>query len=534
MHAMKSSYHAQRPSRLTLSSQPSQPSQPSLPSLPSLPTLPSLPAQSSQRPKPSRPLLPLVFSLSLLAGCAVGPDYHGAPDAAPKTGQAHAFVRQPAAGVSPAAAPAQWWRTLNDAQLTALIEAALAHNPDVHAAQARLRQSRAQLRQQEAKQLPTSSATVAALRTSMPDSGFTSGGPLTLYTANFDASWELDLFGGTRRAVEAASAEADAVDADLADTQVSLAAEVAQTYIGLRDQQQRLRLAQASADLQQRMLDLTLQRRAAGTAADVDVERLTTQVQTTRATLVPLDAQISESLDRLAVLTGQEPGQLDSALAPVGTLPELPATVDVGEPAALLRHRPDIRAAERRLASAYAQIGEHTADLFPKVSLFGTLGFSADTPGHLLRKSNLSWVGVPYLQWNVLDFGRTRSAIHAAEAGRDEAQAKYAHTVLQALQDANGALSRYGHQREHLERLRLVQTSSRRAAELTRQRYRAGTTTLIDLLDTQRSEFAAQQDVVAGQAELLDDFVSLQKSLGLGWSQDASGQPPMTNGRDSG
>lgn len=452
-----------------------------------------------------------LLALSLfLGGCAVGPDYPGVQE---QTASA-AFVRQPAQGVSSEQAPADWWHALNDPQLDALIAAALAHNPDLHAAQARLRQSRAQLRQQQAQQLPKSSATVAVVQTNQAQTGST-----TLYSAGFDATWELDLFGGTRRAVEAASAEAQAVEADLADTQVSLAAEVAQSYIGLRDQQQRLQLAQSSADLQQRMLDLTQQRRSAGTAADVDTERLTTQVETTRAALVPLQSQIAESLDRLAVLTGKPPGELDGELAGIKPLPQLPQTVAVGDPASLLRRRPDIRAAERRLASAYAQIGEHTADLFPKVSLFGSLGFSADTPGHLLRSSNRNWVGVPYLQWNLLDFGRTLSAIHVAEAGRDEAQAKYESAVLQALQDANSALSRYGHQREHLQRLMQVERSSHRAADLTRQRYRAGTATLIDLLDTQRAEFAAQQDVVAGQAELLNDYASVQKSLGLGWQQ---------------
>jgi outer membrane protein TolC len=187
----------------------------------------------------------------------------------------------------------------------------------------------------------------------------------------------------------------------------------------------------------------------------------------------------------------------------------------------MLKQRPDIRSAERRLASANAQIGEHTADLFPKVTLFGDISFSAATPGHLVRKENFSWVGVPYLQWNLLDFGRTRGAINAAQASRDEAAAKYTHAVLAALQDANTALSRYGHQREHLVRLEQVQGYAERSAVLTRQRYGAGVATLIDLLDTQRSEFAAQQDVVAGQAELLQDFVSLQKSLGLGWQAGA-------------
>ncbi|MBK5044593.1 TolC family protein, partial [Enterococcus faecium] len=176
------------------------------------------------------------------------------------------------------------------------------------------------------------------------------------------------LFGGTRRAVEAASAQAEAVDADLADTQVSIAAEVANAYVDLRDQQQRLALSQRTAELQQKMLELTQQRRARGVAADADIERLTTQVENTRASLIPLDAQVTESLDRLAILTGRAPGALDAALsAPDVPLPTLPGSVAIGDPAALLKQRPDIRAAERRLASTNAQIGEHVADYFPKV-----------------------------------------------------------------------------------------------------------------------------------------------------------------------
>ncbi len=233
----------------------------------------------------------------------------------------------------------------------------------------------------------------------------------------------------------------------------------------------------------------------------------------------PLDAQVSESLDRLAVLTGQAPGALDQELSSLRAMPALPASVPVGDPGSLLQQRPDIRAAERRLASSNAQIGEHTADYFPKVSLLGDLGFSAADPGHLVRKTNFSWIGVPYLQWNVLDFGRTLGSVRNAEASRDEADARYTQTVLAALQDANTALSRYGHQREHLATLEQVQASADRSATLMRQRYVAGTSTLIDLLDTQQLQFTAQQNVVAGQAELLKDFVSLQKSLGLGWRE---------------
>jgi NodT family efflux transporter outer membrane factor (OMF) lipoprotein len=478
--------------------------------------------------RPSAPLfLTLLASVCAISACTVGPDYAGAPQVAPDAARAANFVRAASVGVVSTRAPSQWWLALNDPQLNLLIDAALVHNPDIHAAQARLRESRAQLQNQQANGMPKGSVDAAALRLRQPNlsalsssqgsSSSSGGGPLQLYTAGFDATWEIDLFGGTRRAVEAATAEADAVDADLADTQVSLAAEVAQAYVDLRDEQQRLTLAQRSAEIEQRMLTLTQQRRAHGTAADVDVERLTTQVENTRATLTPLDEQVEASLDQLAVLTGQAPGALDQELSALRPMPALPASVPVGDPASMLQQRPDIRAAERRLASSNAQIGEHKADFFPKVTLFGDIGYTAADPGHLLRKSNFSWIGAPYLQWNVLDFGRTLSSVYSAEASRDEADAKYAHTVLAALQDANTSLSRYGHQREHLATLQQVQASADRSATLMRQRYTAGASSLIDLLDTQRTQFSAQQNVVAGQAELLKDFVSLQKSLGLGW-----------------
>ena len=475
--------------------------------------------------RPSSIALVAVVLLSALSGCTVGPDYHGAPPVAQDARSSATFVRAPAAGTTATPAPNQWWLAFNDPQLNDLIAAAFAHSPDVHIAQARLRESRSQLQKQRANELPKISGDAAALRMRSPDlSSLSSGsstssgrGPLQLYTAGFDATWEIDLFGGTRRAIEAASADAEAVDADLADTQVSLAAEVAQVYIELRDQQTRLELARRQAETEQKMLTLTQQRRERGTAADLDVERLSTQVENTRATLIPLDAQLTDSLDRLAVLTGREPGALDQQLAGTRPLPALPGTVAIGDPSAMLQQRPDIRAAERRLASSNAQIGEHIADFFPKVTLLGDIGFSAGDPGHLVRKNNFSWITAPYLQWNAFDFGRTLGSVHAAEASRDEAEARYTKAVLGALQDANSSLSRYGHQRDHVVTLQKVETSASHSATLMRQRYSAGVATLIDLLDTQREEFTAQQNVVAGQAELLKDFVSLQKSLGIGW-----------------
>jgi NodT family efflux transporter outer membrane factor (OMF) lipoprotein len=288
----------------------------------------------------------------------------------------------------------------------------------------------------------------------------------------------------------------------------------------MRDQQQRIALVRESAELEERILTLTQQRREQGVASDLDVERIRTQVENTRETLIPLDAQITESLDQLAVLTGREPGALDIELTTAGQLPALPATVAVGDPAALLRKRPDIRAAEWRLVSANAQIGEHEADWFPKLTLIGDLGFTASDPGHLLRSNNFTWVGAPLLQWNGLDFGRTKAKVDQAKAGFDEAEAKYESTVLSALRDANVALSRYGHQRDNVVSLRNVETSATRAATLTQQRYQAGTSSALDWLDAERTRFSAQQNRISGDADLIKDYVALQKSLGLGWLHD--------------
>ncbi|MHC1481195.1 efflux transporter outer membrane subunit [Frateuria aurantia] len=466
-----------------------------------------------------------------LAGCTVGPDYRGAPAVARPALQASLYVRSPSQGVRSGPAPSRWWLALNDPQLNALIDAAFAHSPDLQQASDRVLESRAQLAQQHAAQLPKVSGDVMALRMREPDvaalegrgasgagGGSSSGrGALDFYSGAFDASWEADIFGGQRRAVESASATAQAVAADLADAQVSLAAEVAQAYIDLRDQQSRLALARQSAALQQQTLELIRQRRARGIGTDADVEQQQTQVQNTRANLIPLDEQITESLDQLAVLTGQPPGALDRQLAIPGALPRIPAEVLVPDPSKLLQQRPDIRAAERRLAASHAEIGQHIADLFPKVTLLGVLGSSGDNPGHLFQKSALTWIGAPYLQWDILDFGRIRSQIRQAKASRDEASAHYVQTVLQALQDANKALSRYGHQRDSVQRMAQIEASASHSAELMQQRYMAGASSLIDLLDAERSLYTAQQNRIQGQGELLKDFVSIQKSLGLGW-----------------
>lgn len=458
----------------------------------------------------------VALGVSVLSGCTLGPSYHGPPDVAPRALKAPAFRRAPPGAVSSAPALARWWQTLHDGQLTQLIETGLASSPDVQAAEARVLEARAGLRGQERSALPSGSAAASYLHISLPSTPLGLS-DLGLYNLGFDATWEADLFGGTRRAIESASAQAQAAAADLADTHVQLSAEIAQAYINLRDVQQRITLVRQSADLEQQVLSLTQERRAQGVASDIDVERIRTQVESTQSQVIPLDGQITEAEDELAVLTGQAPGALDADLATPKPLPALPATLPVGNPAALIRQRPDIRAAEWRLVSQNAQIGQREADWFPKLTLLGDLGLSSAVPGELVQRQSFMWAGVPILQWNVLDFGRTKARVDQARAGLQEARALYESTVLGALRDANVALSRYGHQRQNVVNLRAVEASATRTAQLTQQRYRAGASSALDWLDAERTRFAAEQNRIAAEAELLRDFVALQKSLGLGW-----------------
>lgn len=478
----------------------------------------------------------------VLSGCTVGPDYKGPPQVI--AGGRHSFKRGANVQAPDRQLDQHWWLALDDPELDRLELAALSANADLEAARARLRESRAQLRAQQADLRPNTGTSALYLHThggtNAIGSSLLGGSPsaalaqgdaaanensspaglnsdLNLYDVGFDATWEIDLFGAQRRAVQSAAAAAQARQADVADTLVSLTADVAQAYISLRDVQHRAKLAQASANLQSRMLALTRRRQEGGTASSLDVERVDTQVEQTRADLVPLRGQIDQQLDRLAILTNHMPGELDADLAAAGPLPLPPATVAVGDPALLIRRRPDICAAERQIAAQNALIGEHLADYFPKVELLGNIGFVSTDIGQLFNGNSFAAVVAPVLQWKPFDFGRTRAAVDQARAGRAEALANYRGTVLKALDDAETSLSRYGTQQEDVHVLQRVMDSADHAARLQRQRYDGGTATLIDTLDTERQRVSAEQALAQAQAGLTQDYVALQKSLGLGW-----------------
>lgn len=465
----------------------------------------------------------VIAGAALPATAAVGPDYKGPPVAAPVSTAASHFHRAAGAQAVTAPPPARWWDGLNDPLLSRLVDEALAGSPTIREAKAKVCAARARLGGSKAQLLPSGGAAAQEISARLPG-GVLAGQDgsdtnLNLYSAGFDASWELDLFGGKRRAVEEARAEAQAQLADLADAQVQLAAEVGQAYVNLRDAQTRLALAHEAVELQRQILDVTRERKARGAAADGDVERVQTGLEQAEAEIAPLSGQIDQFRDQLAVLTGREPGALDAELAAAAPAPTPPSATPVGDPAGLLRRRPDIRAAERNLAARDAVIGEHVADYFPKVSLMGEIGFSGADIGHGFGAGQFSALGGPSLSWSIFNFPRIRAEVKGAKADRDAAAARYEAVVLTALQDAEGSLSRYGAQRQSLVSLGRAEVSATRAADIIRGRYQAGTANLIDTLDAQCQQIQARQALAEGQAALTDDYIAMQKSLGLGWGE---------------
>lgn len=468
-----------------------------------------------------------LLSFALLAACAaVGPDYHGPPG----TAASSSFVRGRDLAAADGQPLAQWWTALGDAELDALVARALKSSPTLPVAEARLRGARAAFSLARANEAPNASASALYAHARLPGlllpgANGSSPSSLNLYNVGFDASWEIDLFGGIRRASEAAQASVGAAEAQLADAQVSLSAEVAQAYVNLRAAQARLALSAAAIERQQRALELTVRREAGGTASRLDVARLRNQLEVTRADVAPLEAQRDAYSDELAFLVGAPPGALDAELSAQAPLPLPPAQVAVGNPADLLRRRPDIRAAERQLAARSAAIGQAEAARFPRLSLLGLIGIGGTTPSSLSQLDDFTALAAPQLRWNFLDFGRGAARVRQAEAQRDQADAQYRAAVLGALRDAEDALSRFSRRRVTVATAARAKEAADEAAMLMGARLRAGTASLIELLDAERQQIAAEQNLLAAEAGLTGDFVSLQKALGLGWSGEQGKGP---------
>jgi NodT family efflux transporter outer membrane factor (OMF) lipoprotein len=392
-----------------------------------------------------------------------------------------------------------------------------------HAPRRRRRSSeaRAEVKLQFANLLPNGTGSALDARAHLPPLGGLPGGgtssDLDLYSDSFNASWEIDIFGGQRRALEAAHDSAGGSVANLQDVQVSLSAEVATAYINLRDRQQRLALLNRALALQEKSLALAKQRYDDGTATKLDLNRVQDQLESTRANRAPLEAERDVYLNELATLIGEEPGALDATLRASRRVPLPPARVNVGDPASLLQRRPDIRAAERTLAADTAKIGQAEAKRFPSVQFMGIIGLGGTKASDLSNFANLTTLLAPQISWNFLDFGRNKARVREAEGVRDEAEAQYRRTVLNALRDAEDSLARFGYGRERVATLARAKKAADQAASLAFERYEAGAATLTDVLDTQRQQINAEQDLAQAVAQMSSYYVAINKALGLGW-----------------
>jgi multidrug efflux system outer membrane protein len=444
----------------------------------------------------------------VLVGCAVGPNYRQ-PQAAPVI--ARNLNEQQFTSVAP---PTNWWQQVDDPELASLEQRALAGDLDLQVALQRVLAARAVFRGAELDYAPHILLEAAYTHSKEQQPGF---GPerfdIESYSVGFDASWELDLFGRTRRAVQAARADLGAQAADLDETRVIVAAEVARNYFELRGTQRQLAVAHDNIDNQLEALRLTQVRYEAGRVTELDVDSATARLKTTEATLPLLEAQEKSYGYRLAVLLGSNPGDLDAELtaapARVWTAP-----LPIGDVTALLRHRPDVRVAERNFAAATARVGVATADLFPRVSVTGFIGFLTGNSVQLGAAGSRAWSIAPSVSWTALDFGSAQARVRASKAEAAGAFASYRQSVLLALEDFENACLNYGKQQARLERVMEQADASRRAARLAEIQYREGGINFLVLLDAQRTLLQAEDAVAQAETGVNTGAVAVYNALG--------------------
>ncbi len=407
---------------------------------------------------------------------------------------------------------AQWWRRFDDPLLANLIAQAMQANTSVVSAQAALRQARALRDVASAALFPGVNGSASARHG-------TSGGHSTgnAYNAGLDASWELDVFGANRSALNASEADARASAANLGKVQVSIAAEVALAYITLRGSQARLAIARANLDIQQETLQITQWRLQAGLVTSVEAEQARAAVEQTRAQLPALQTAIEQSRHALAVLTGRPPAALAATLAATGPLPRAADDLALAIPVETLRQRPDVRAAEHQVTAAAARMAQADAARLPNFKLGGSLGLSSLTLGTLVNSASVVTALLASVAMPVFDAGAGRARVRAQQAAVEQAQSAYVAAVLTALREVEDALIALSGDRERLARLGEAAAAAGNAAGLARQRYASGLVDFQVVLETQRTALGTQDSVASAGADVAADHVRLYKALGGGW-----------------
>ncbi|HPO13550.1 MAG TPA: efflux transporter outer membrane subunit [Candidatus Hydrogenedentes bacterium] len=469
--------------------------------------------------------------LLAVSGCAVGPNYHRPATKVPEKWGGPANEGN-------TAYLTQWWTTLKDPTLDSLIQRAVDANLDIQIAEARVREARAARGWTLADFLPMANTTAKYSHAQIrkPASTGNTGGvvgtligavfvgnktnikrQVDLFQTGFDASWEIDVFGGKRRAAEAAKADLEAAQSGRDDVMVSLLAEVARNYLELRGAQGRLDIAESNLRGQEDTLQLTRTRYDAGLVSELDVKRAEAQLETTQSQIPNLQTAMWRSVHHLSILLGQEPNALAEELSNPADLPIAPPEIPAGLPSELLQRRPDIRVAERQLAAATAHIGEATADWFPKFSLTGTFGAESGRFDALNLGKNRVWSYGPSVDWAILNAPRIWSNVKLQNARQEQALHQYQKIVLTALEETENSLVAYTNEQQRYTSLTKAADANRRAVSMANELYTKGLVDFLNVLDGQRSLYEAEDQLMQSRTTVLTNLVALYKVLGGGW-----------------
>jgi NodT family efflux transporter outer membrane factor (OMF) lipoprotein len=482
----------------------------------------------------------LAAMLLSLAGCAVGPNYHAPKNDAPQSFVAASASASADAASAPNAAASnavdvtQWWHALGDAELDSLVDRAVRANPDILMALARLQQVREKEVALVGDALPEIEASAAAGRGTGSDLSRSGAAPALRagdnkgnlnqiqQVAGFAATWEIDLFGGYRRAIEAGKSDIAAAAAARNAVLISVVADVARNYVDMRGLQARLAILQENIGTARQSRDLEQARYDRGLTNELNLQLAIREFETLQSQYAPLQSQIQVTQYDIAVLLGQYPESLVAELEGAGALPSLPAGITPGLPVDVLQRRPDVREAERQLAAATARIGVATADLFPHVGLTGGLGTQSDSIG---AHGTHIWAFGPTVYWPLLDFGALDAMVSVADQQARERLLAYRKTVIGAVQDADDAIANYSAQAQRLENLANAMQASERAVTLAQQRYERGLTDFLNVVDAERQQYSLEAEYTAAEQSAADAFIYLYRALGGGWESYQSIPP---------
>ena len=480
--------------------------------------------------QPLRNLAITALSLLALAGCAVGPNFKPPATQVPDSYYSLEKTKAaPASQVTPdPAALMRWWQGFHDPILDSLVQLALSGNLDLKQAEARIRQARAARGIAVAGVFPQVNGSALYQRSHSSSQTVGPGGGTSvstlapfqeLFQAGLDASWELDVFGGTRRNIEAATADLTAAVEDRRDVLVTLVGEVGTDYLTLRGLQDQIAIAKKNLVAQQKTAGITHKRYEAGFVGKLDVANADAQVATTQSTIPVLESSAQANIYSIGVLLGKEPAFLAKDLERPGPIPPTPPKVPVGLPSELLRRRPDIRRAEAQIHAATARIGVAVADLFPKFNLAGSLGWAANDINKIGTQNSKFWSFSPSVTWPVFAGGKILWNIKVQNALEEQALLTYQQTVLTALKEVETALVAYVKEQEHRQSLAQAVASNRQAVDLAMTLYVAGKTDFLNVLTAQLALFSTENALAQSTSALDTDLVALYKALGGGWEE---------------